>query len=60
MCVRACVRACVCVRVCVCALLYILDAFIGTQAHDTKLIVGEGGEMGGREDTCEEQGCCNV
>ena len=35
----ACVRVCVCV----CALLYILDVFIGTQAHDTKLIVGEGG-----------------
>ena len=42
----ACVRACV--RVCVCALLYILDVFIGTQdcrvdTHDIKLIVGEGG-----------------
>ena len=50
---RACVRVCV--------LLYILDFFIETQAHDIKLIVGEGrGEMGGREDTCEEQGCCNV
>ena len=28
---------------CVCALLYILDVFIGTQAHDIKLIVVEGG-----------------
>ena len=35
-------------RVCVCVLLYNLDFFIGTQAHDpSKLIVGEGGEMGG-------------
>ena len=40
-CVRVCVCVCVCVRVC--ALLYILDFFIGTQAHDTKLIVGGGG-----------------